>query len=233
MDRETNVTTENRPSAADEPKPHDIKQEIDEHRAALTEMLETLENQVVGTVQNVKETVEETVENVKETVTETVQTVKRTFDLKYQVDRHPWAMLGGSLVLGYASGYFLGRFTHLPHLPQLRRDGFRRPERFEEPMMARSFEREESPAREWPPETPAPREPGLLARIAEQFEPEIKTLKGMAIGAVLGLVRDMVKESVPESISDKMRQVIDNITTKLGGTVVPEPVASSNPHRAT
>src|SRR5262245_55877302 len=99
---------------ADE-QPKVIRHQMEETRASLTEKLETLEHQVVGTVQgatsavtetveNVKEAVAETVETVKGTVRETVETVKETFDLSRQVDRHPWLMVGGSVALGFLCG---------------------------------------------------------------------------------------------------------------------------------
>src|SRR5260370_10532692 len=84
-----------------------IRQQMEETRASLTEKLETLEQQIVETVQgatsavtetveNVKEAVHETVSEVKEKVHETVDTVKLTFDLRQQVDRYPWLLVGGA-----------------------------------------------------------------------------------------------------------------------------------------
>ena len=85
-------------------EPEVIRQQIDQTRSALTEKLETRENQVRDTVTNAKTTVEETIGSVKSTVHETVATVKRTFDLPYQVERHPWGMFGGSILVGYLVG---------------------------------------------------------------------------------------------------------------------------------
>src|SRR5919204_269414 len=84
-----------------------IRQQIDQTRSSLTEKLETLEQEVRGTVQSAKATVEETIENVRSTVHGTVESVKRTFDVNYQVDRHPWVMMGGSVLAGYAVGCLL------------------------------------------------------------------------------------------------------------------------------
>src|SRR5262249_54043362 len=87
-------------------EPEVIRQDIEQTRSALTEKLETLEEEVMGTVRNAKETVEETIENVAETVQETVETVQRTFDLEYQMQQRPWVLIGGSVGAGAAVGYF-------------------------------------------------------------------------------------------------------------------------------
>ncbi len=54
----------------------------------------------MGTVQSAQETVEDSIQMAKDTVA----TVKRNFDIKYQVEQHPWAMVGGCFVAGLALG---------------------------------------------------------------------------------------------------------------------------------
>lgn len=88
-------------------EPDVIREQIEETRTSLTEKLETLEGQVRETVQSAKATVEDTLETVKSSVQNTVESVKQTFDLSYQVDRHPWAMTGGSFVVGFLLGNYL------------------------------------------------------------------------------------------------------------------------------
>src|SRR5437667_3076637 len=95
-----------------DPEPDVIKHEIDETASSLKDKLETLENEVLGTVKEATETVEETISNVKETVQDTVQAVKRTFDLRYQTEQHPWLMVGGSAAAGFVAGMFLGGRRH-------------------------------------------------------------------------------------------------------------------------
>src|SRR5438874_1032546 len=109
--------------------PEVIRRRMLENRTALTEKLEALENQVMGvassvtntvesvkegvqeTVEAVKDTVQDTVDNVKETFDDTVTTVKDTFNLPRQVERHPWAMLAGSVGAGLVLGVLLRRRT--------------------------------------------------------------------------------------------------------------------------
>src|SRR5688572_17181451 len=79
-------------------------QDIEDTRSAITEKLEILEERVRETVEGAQSTVEEIVETVKETIGDTVETVKRTFDVQYQVDQHPWLMVGGATLAGYLLG---------------------------------------------------------------------------------------------------------------------------------
>ena len=93
----------------------DIRQNIRDTRTSMTEKLEMLEERVQETIEgarttvedivgNVKGTVDTTVEIVKDTVDDTVEKVKRTFDFQYQVDRHPWLMFGGAILVGLTLG---------------------------------------------------------------------------------------------------------------------------------
>jgi len=193
-----------------EQEPEQIRLQIDETRSAITEKLEALEDQVIDTVQTVKETVQETIETTRETVQETISTVKETFDLRLQVVRHPWPMLGGSLVAGFLTGALIGGARHQGRLPmdRLRSDG--------EPLLGEraertSIDRSDSPARR--------QGPGLLAG----FQDEIAQVKGLAIGMLFGLVRDTMQENLPQ-MSEAVGDVMDRITTKLGGQPVKGPV---------
>jgi len=89
---------------------------IEDSRAAMTEKLAILEARVRGTVEGVQSSLEEIVENVKDRVDTTVETLKRTFDVQYQVDQHPWLMLGGATLVGYLLGLAL-----LPRLKNLKK----------------------------------------------------------------------------------------------------------------
>jgi ElaB/YqjD/DUF883 family membrane-anchored ribosome-binding protein len=77
--------------------------------AAFTEKLERLEDQVRETIQDTRAAVEDTIKKVRSTMHEAGASVKRALDIGHQVQRHPWAMLGSSLV----AGYFLGNWCIL------------------------------------------------------------------------------------------------------------------------
>lgn len=221
MDKEPDVSTEM------EKDPHEIRQDIDETRSSLTEKLETLENQVLGTVQEAKETVQDTIENVKETVQETVQTVKRTFDVHYQVDRHPWGMMGGS----FLTGFLIGAVTAPRHHGHRAAGGAGSATFFRASgghagngSMSRPEPVTLAPASQAEPSGG----PGFLSGLMQQFGPEIHQVKELAIGAALGLVRDFLKGAVPPTLAGHVEQIIDNATTKMGGRPISGPVVQND-----
>jgi len=83
----------------------EMRQEIDCTRSSMADKLEALEERVMGTVHSAQETVEDSIQMGKDTVA----AVKRNFDLKYQIEQHPWAMVGGCFVVGLALGSLLSR----------------------------------------------------------------------------------------------------------------------------
>jgi len=204
-----------------EQEPEQIRQQIDDTRSAITEKLEALEEQVADTVQNVKETVQETIETtrdtvqetvsaIKQTVEDTVSTVKDTFDLRLQVERHPWPMLGGALAAGVLTGALIGERRQRQSKPLGRLHSHGEP-------MTRSGEGEMYPANLQ--NGAAPRQPSLFDR----FHDEIAQVKGLALGMVLGMVRDVIKDNLPQ-MAEQVGEVMDRFTTKLGGAPVKGPV---------
>lgn len=221
---------------ADESDPQVIRHQMEAQRASLSEKLDSLEHKIVETVQGAKEAVAETVQNVRDSVQSSVDTVKDTmqssvdtvkdaFDLPRQVERHPWAMFGGSVALGFAAGWLLNRappsraavpwgyapasytggtFGHRAPAAPIRDDA----------RSAASF----TAAAVAPPK--ADTGPTWVDQLAQTFQPEIHKLKGLAIGAALGLVRDMVAQSVPDQLRPQINEMMNNVTTKLGGEPV-------------
>jgi ElaB/YqjD/DUF883 family membrane-anchored ribosome-binding protein len=213
---------------ADE-QPEVIQKQIEQTSSSLKGKVEQLEEQVLGTVkgttaavtdtvENVKETVAETIETVKETVQETVQTVKRTFDLRYQTEQHPWAMLGGSVAAGFAVGKLVGWGGHAwsRHYSGNGRASAAYPS---------------TPARAAAPSSFAAEVPGsgpnFWSRLLGRFDREVNTVKEMAIGTLVGLARDWAKQALPASLSSKVDEVMNSVTTKLGGEPIRGPVTES------
>jgi hypothetical protein len=201
-----------------------IKHQMEETRSSLTEKLETLEEKVVDTVEgtthavtdtveNVKEAVEETVEKVKDSVTTTVKTVTNLFNLKLQTERHPWVMMGGSVAAGFVLGRLQDRvFSQSPALASC------------PPVSTGRWEEGYAESRR--PETgyaasaPPARE-SWLSGLTSLFGPEINKLKSLAIGTLFGAAREMISKAVPGEIGNRITEVIDRITTKLGGEPLP------------
>jgi len=180
----------------------DRRQEIDCTRSALADKLEALEDQVMGTVQSAQETVADSIQMARDTV----DTVKSTFDVKHQVEQHPWAMVGGCFVAGLALASLFQRMRPRPHqalsgsppLPAEQRGNGR-------------------VATASPPQShaAAPSRPGFFDR----YQEEIDKVKGVAIGYVMGLVRDSIKDSLPE-LASQIDSVLKSVRTKLGGEPV-------------
>jgi ElaB/YqjD/DUF883 family membrane-anchored ribosome-binding protein len=217
-------------------RPDEIRHQIEETRSSLTEKLETLEHEVketvrgatdavVGTVQSVRSTVECTVEAVKGTVESTLESVRRTFDVQRQVENHPWAMVGGSIALGYLVGslaprrqpsYVSGGYATADAGWSPQTEPSRAADRFEEAgAMLADTSREQSEA--------SPQKKSFLSQIVQELAPEFDQVKKLAIGAAIGLVRDAIKDAIPENLSPQVSRIVDSVTSKLGG----EPVSGS------
>jgi len=241
-----------------------ILEQMEGTRASLAEKLETLENQVVGTIQEatstvsetvqqvkdavtdtvetVKDTVEGTVESVKDSMHDTVESVKETFDVRRQVQNHPWLMFGGSFVAGYVASRLMRRYLPrgsfgMPSWQNMAsamrqfpaQESFTSaPSSYEEMgrgVAAQAYDRagEREPDRAPPPE-PQQQKPGWLDSLTSMLGPELGKLKGLAIGASLGIVRDMITQSAPPELGSQLADMVNGVTTRLGGEVIQGPV---------
>jgi len=194
-----------------------IHHEMEEKRASLAEKLDTLENHVLGTVQEATSAVSHTVEDVKsvvDTVTDSVkgtvesvaETVKHTFDMRDHVRRHPWGMFCGAVAVGFVGGRMIA------------------------PAQSGSVQPTSAAP---PPATPPAPAPRPAARQREE-EPQsgmnelLQRVKGLALGALMKVVRDMLSESLPETMKADVMTVVDDFTTKLGGKPVPTDSSSES-----
>jgi len=187
--------------------PEVIRLQMEETRASLSEKLETLEQQVVGTVQDARAAVTDTVETVKDAVQGTVESVKDTFDVGRQMERHPWAMLGGAIAVGFIGGKLFDRLE--PPLPYMANG-----------TAAPVYDRPPAATSEFTAPVSEPEEKDGGHSLLRQFEPEIAKLKGLAVGAVMGVMRDMISGSIPEPLKPQISDVINSLTMKLGGEPV-------------
>jgi hypothetical protein len=203
-----------------------IRQKMCDTRASLQDKLETLEQHVTGTVQgaaeaatetvqNVKETVQETVNSVKGAVQDTVDTVKETFDLRRQVAAHPWEMVIGAALVGFAGTRLLLPARRPPSGPPVISErvsggpmgGPGRPHRNGAGTPIEDSERR-----------------GFLGAIGEHYGDEINKLQGLAIGAFGAIVRDVVASFTPPALTEQVTDVVDSITAKLGGKTIHGPL---------
>jgi ElaB/YqjD/DUF883 family membrane-anchored ribosome-binding protein len=75
--------------------------------AAMGDTAETVKEAIQGTVTSVTDAVQNTVGAVGQAVGHTVEGVKSFFNVAEHVDRHPWLMLTGAVVIGYLGGMLL------------------------------------------------------------------------------------------------------------------------------
>jgi len=191
-------------------------------RASLSEKLETLETKVFGTldytantvghtVHEVGSTMRETAENVRATMREAVSSVRDVFDLSQQFHQHPLLMMSGSVLAGYVGGVVLDNLEHgrLPSLPAS--------------IRAEQLLPQGSEVRERMEAAPPARRGGFgfLSQLAETFAPELNKLKSAAVGMALGVIRDKINEAAPPQLRENVNEMMDRITTKLGGEVHP------------
>jgi len=227
MDNQTEVS----------PEQEAIRHQMEETRSSLQEKLETLENQVKETVQEateavsetvqtVKDVVQGTVETVKGSVEDTVESVKQTFDLRRQVCEHPWPMFVGAAAVGFIGGKLLDRLLAETPTASFGLEGYHGNGQAQAttgltstPAMAPSYS---------PPSAPEPEKPRLLHSIAENYGEELSKLKGLALGALGALVREMVTNAVPEGVAPKVKEIVDSVTTKMGGQHVEGPILTGN-----
>lgn len=210
MDQEPNVTG---------PGPDAIRRQIENTRSSLTDKLETLEAEVRQTVCNAKDAVVNTVETVKQKVEQTVDTVKHTFDLRAQVDDHPWAMVGGATAAGFVAG------SLLPATDRMARRMSRQDTGLTPLAMGNGPAPPPPPFTHYTPPEPARSTAaatteavqGWLGDLAQRFHPEINQLKGLAIGAAMALVRDLIRQSSPPNLTPQLSNIVDSVTEKLGG----------------
>jgi len=209
-----------------------IRQQMENTRSSITEKLETLEEKVSDdiqaatgsvadtvkavqdTVSSVKETVEGGAEAVKEVVQESVQTVKQWFDVKSQVQDHPWLVMAGAAGVGFCLGSILGRASI--SAPQaLVGNGHGRTHQDGHGVSQGKRRSEKTPS--W----------------LSEFAPQISQLKGLAVSALLGSVRDMVMRSVPQQTGSVIEEIIDSVSQKLGGKKVSESDRRDSPFATT
>lgn len=166
--------------------PEQIRQQMEETKCQLTEKLSTLEQQVSDTVQATGSVVNATVEAVTgtvESVTGAVETavhsVGEAFDLRKQLDRNPWLVLGGAAFLGYVVADCLTSSKKRP-VPT--------PAVFPVPMAAI-------------PAAAAPTEAAAAMTAAYEAHKEsnaVSQLKGIAIGTLIGILQGVATRAVPQ-----------------------------------
>jgi len=179
-----------------------IQDEMRQTRSSLAEKLDALEGTVQDTVEDAKSAVSDTVEGVKETV----ENVKESLDVRRHVERRPWLMVGGAFALGYVGGCLMGPSHDQPS------------EEFNEDSagMASTGAVEDLPQSEYA-YTPPDRHEEEREEEGGVLHDGLQMIKGLAVGTVMGLLRQMAVQSLPTNLVSEVVNVVDDLTTRLGG----------------
>jgi ElaB/YqjD/DUF883 family membrane-anchored ribosome-binding protein len=185
-----------------------IRDQINATRAALQAKLQTLEAQVRERVGSVADRVQQT----RAAVEQTAESVRRSLNLRYQINERPWAFVGGALAVGTLVGYSLAGARRQGISPISRGGAAMRGDEESAASVAALASSDGI---------------GLLSRLAEPFRPELNKVKGMAVGFLMTAVRDMLKDSIPPAIAPSVEEILRDVTTKMGGTLMEEPILSA------
>jgi hypothetical protein len=193
----------------------DTCQGIEDTRSAMTEKLEILEARVRETVEGAQSSVEDIVENVKGMVDTTVETVKRTFDLQYQVDQHPWLMVGGATLAGYLLGNWGGGSTSPAFSSN---DSASSAAGTTADMSASHAKHDCLPPSDSELSAHPQLQQGMGSSVLERLKDEIGIIKVAAVGALISTLREMVKQAVPT-----LAPHIERARSQRGGQPIESP----------
>lgn len=195
------------------------KLQLEETKLQLSEKLGTLEQQVSDTVETAStavaatvEAVQGTVENVTEAIEETVQNVSSVFDLRRQIEEHPFWVLGGAAVVGYLAAEYLTKPSRRYQVPAM--VSFEEPIRPEPTPYPQSAPHVETPPS--PPQaTPAPQQ-HFQQPVPTLAEPSAwDNLRTMAISTLLGSMQGIAMRAIPE--------VVGMVVGNMVGSQMPTP----------
>lgn len=203
-----------------------VRETLEETKSTVEDIVENVKGTVDDTVEAVKDTVdgakstvEDIVENVKGTMDDTVTMVKQSFDLHYQVEQHPWLMLGGSVLAGRMLGGMLSRrsttsrSSYAADNASYVADTTNGAGLYSMPGGTNIDEQKTMRAESTPQSQSSKR--GRQSSIFGQFQDEFDAIKSALVGTLMGTLREMIKQNIP-SIAPQLEKAINSATTKFG-----------------
>ncbi len=173
-----------------------IRQQMTETKSHLSDKLDSLEHQVSDTVQSTGSAVNDTVAAVQKTVDSVTgavqhaaQSVSNALDVRRQLDRHPWLVLGGAVLVGYfASELLAGAAKRTEPSPEAA------PRRGPSAGNGGNNHRQ-----------PVIANAATSVPLTSAHESGLKSsswhlVSGMASGALLGIMQEVVARAVPQVI---------------------------------
>jgi hypothetical protein len=166
-------------------------------------------------VASVKDSVHDTVENVKDSV-------KATFDFERHVQQHPWAMLAGAAVVGYVAERVLTRLTapvqQVPQANNLAAPTFATTEIVRHHRRGNGKATTSHQAKQSAPGG------GFWGFLTSHYRDELEKVKSLAVSALGGAAREIITEAVAPAMAERIKDVIDGVTVKMGGQPFEDPI---------
>ncbi len=207
-----------------------VRDTLEETKTAVDDIVENVKGTVDETVGAVKETVdgakstvENIVENVKESMDDTVAMVKKSFDLRYQVDQHPWLMLGASVV----TGSVLARFLSGGHESRRNWDSTNTNQKGPHVtdttsgtgLYTVSGNEESTGSSQFSAASQPQQRQSWGAALGGVQEEVVDVMKGAVLGTVMGTVREMIRQNMP-SVMGRFDTMMNNLSKKLGTEII-------------
>lgn len=231
---------------------------VAEATASVVETVQNATASVSETVESVNSAVHGTVESVRTTMSDTVHALKDSLDVSEHVRQHPWPTLAGAVALGFVASRLLhGPDEPRRKFAFDNEDRFQEswaeynPATCEAASWASKreaqaglYDREAGHGfRAQGPGNTGPLGPSQassasgstsasnswMSQLKTLFQGEIEKIQGLAIGTSLGLLRDVVSQSAPPTLRKHITEIIDDMTEKLGGQRISEPILSQKP----
>jgi len=180
-----------------------IRIEMEATRDSLAQKIGELESQVRDTVTEAgeavsatKEGVMDVVSSVSDTVSSVKESIKETFDLRKQVEDHPWGAFGVAVAAGMAGAVFLGSRSA---------NG-----------STAGFHRDSAPA-SFAPAAAATAATAAASSASGVVSSVFSKLQAMAVTSLVDVVQDMVQKSAPEPWRDGLKDIVRELGSKLAG----------------
>lgn len=236
---------------------HSATSSMAEATASVVETVQNATASVSETVGQVNSAVQGTMESVRSKVEDTVHALKDSLDLSEHVRQHPWPTLAGAVAIGFVAGRLLNGSDERQNGYDYDDDRYQEPWAEYNPAAAYEpaswaaqresqvasygqnggrgpdFQRRSStvgarPSTAAPASKLASASDSWMSQLKNMFQGEIEKIQGLAIGTSLGLLRDVVSQSAPPTLRTHITEIIDDMTEKLGGQKISEPILSQN-----
>lgn len=213
-----------------------VSDTVNEATSAVSETVASVKESIQDTVASVSGSVQDTVTTVKETLHDGVESVKSMFDIPHLVEQHPWPAVAGSIALGFCLERAFGKATTpmtekmaeasapMPTQPGQTGSGLQGAAfQGAAALQSRQGRTHHSTNGGHAPRDKHEKHGAKKHSLLAALGPEIEQIKGLALGALFGLARELIVKAVPPEMGERLKDIVDNVTTKLGGKPMEKP----------